>query len=77
MYNEFLVFTGLPTTVDYMPSADLRNKFKYKIKVVYGVKSRDSAVGIVTEYGLDDQGVGVRVPIKSRIFSSLCGPDRL
>jgi hypothetical protein len=27
-------------------------------------KSRDSAVGIATGYGLDDRGVGVRVPVK-------------
>jgi hypothetical protein len=31
--------------------------------------SRDGAVGIATGYGLDDRGVGVRVPIGSRIFS--------
>jgi hypothetical protein len=32
--------------------------------------SRNSAVGIAIGYGLDDQGVGVRVPMGSRIFSS-------
>jgi hypothetical protein len=37
--------------------------------------SRDSAVGIATGYGLDDQGVGVRVPVGSRIFSSPRRPD--
>jgi hypothetical protein len=31
----------------------------------------DSAVGIATGYGLDGRGVGVRVPVGSRIFSSL------
>jgi hypothetical protein len=35
--------------------------------------SRDSSVGIATSYGLDDQGVGVRVPVKS----SPNRPDRL
>jgi hypothetical protein len=40
------------------------------------VGSRDSTVGILTGYGLDDRGVGVRVPIKSRIFSSSRRPDR-
>jgi hypothetical protein len=39
--------------------------------------SRDSAVGIVTGYGLDDRGVGVRVPVGSRTFSSPRRPDRL
>jgi hypothetical protein len=38
--------------------------------------SRDSVVGIATGYGLDDQGVGVRVVIGSRIFSSPRRPDR-
>jgi hypothetical protein len=31
---------------------------------------RDSVVGIATKYGLDDRGVGVRVPVGSKIFSS-------
>jgi hypothetical protein len=39
--------------------------------------SRDSAVGIATGYGLDDRGVGVRVPVGLRIFSSPCRPDWL
>jgi hypothetical protein len=34
-------------------------------------------VGIVTGYGLDDRGVGVRFPVGSRIFSSPRRPDRL
>jgi hypothetical protein len=39
--------------------------------------SRDSVVGIATSYGLDDRGVGVRVPIGSGIFSYPNRPDRL
>jgi hypothetical protein len=39
--------------------------------------SRDSVVGIATGYGLDNRGVGVRVPIGSRIFSSPRRPGRL
>jgi hypothetical protein len=39
--------------------------------------SRDSAVGIATGYGLDDYGVGVRVSVGVRIFTSLCRSDRL
>jgi hypothetical protein len=31
----------------------------------------------VTGYGLDDRGVGVRVPVGSRIFSSPRRPERL
>jgi hypothetical protein len=36
----------------------------------------NSAVGIATGCWLDDQGVGVRVPVGSRIFSSSRRPDR-
>jgi hypothetical protein len=36
-----------------------------------------SRAGIATTYGLDDRGVGVRVPVESRIFSSPDRPDRL
>jgi hypothetical protein len=39
--------------------------------------SRDSAVCIATGYGLDDRGVGVRVPVGLRIFSTPRRPDRL
>jgi hypothetical protein len=31
----------------------------------------------MTDYGLDDRRVGVRVPIKSRMFTSPCRPNRL
>jgi hypothetical protein len=34
------------------------------------IRSRDGVVGIATGYGLDDRGVGVRVPVESRIFFS-------
>jgi hypothetical protein len=34
-------------------------------------------VGVGTAYGLDDRGVGVRVPIGSRIITSPSRPDRL
>jgi hypothetical protein len=34
-------------------------------------------VDMATGYGLDDRGVGVRVPVGSRIFSSPRRPDRL
>jgi hypothetical protein len=39
-------------------------------------RSRDSAFGIVTGYGLYDRGVGVRVPVGSWTFSSPQRPDR-
>jgi hypothetical protein len=40
-------------------------------------RSRDSIVGIATDYRLDNRGVGVRVPVGSRIFSSPQCPDWL
>jgi hypothetical protein len=36
--------------------------------------SQDSSVGIATGYGLGDRGVGVRVPVGSRIFSTSSRP---
>jgi hypothetical protein len=39
-------------------------------------RSQDSAVGTVTGYGLDGRGVGVWVPVRARLFSSPCHPDR-
>jgi hypothetical protein len=44
---------------------------------ISGWRSRDSVVGIATGYGLDDRGVGVRVLVGSRIFSSPRRPDLL
>jgi hypothetical protein len=38
-------------------------------------KSRDSAVGTATGYGLDCRGVGVRVPV-GEMFSSPRRPER-
>jgi hypothetical protein len=40
------------------------------------IRSRDSIVGIVTSYRLDDLRVGVPVPVVSRIFSSPRRPHR-
>jgi hypothetical protein len=45
--------------------------------ILHLLRSRCSAVGIVTSYGLDDWGLGVRVPAGWRIFSSPNRPDRL
>jgi hypothetical protein len=32
--------------------------------------NRDSAVGIATAYGMDDQGIGVLVPVGAKNFTS-------
>jgi hypothetical protein len=51
--------------------------FQINDVMCYSCRSRDSAVGITTGYGLDDRRVGVRVPVMSRTFSSQCHPDRI
>jgi hypothetical protein len=38
--------------------------------------SRGIVVGVATAYRLDDRGVQARIPIGSRIFTSLYRPDR-
>jgi hypothetical protein len=39
--------------------------------------SHGSAVGIMTGYVLDDRGIGVRVPVGSRILTSPYRPHRV
>jgi hypothetical protein len=46
------------------------------IRYLPNVGSRERSVGIETGCGLDGRGVGVRVPVGSRIFSSPHRPDR-
>jgi hypothetical protein len=41
-----------------------------------GCRSRESAVGIATAYGLDGRGIGDRVPVYVRFFLSPRRPDR-
>jgi hypothetical protein len=43
--------------------------FSYTLYISYVLYpgSRDSLVGIATGYGLEDRGVGIRVPVVSRI----------
>jgi hypothetical protein len=51
---------------------------KNYLGVVYLIGlNRDSAVCKATGYGLDDRGVGVRVSVGSRIFSTPRRPDGL
>jgi hypothetical protein len=54
--------------------------FRLFLKIVHGKEvTRDSEVGIAitNNYGLEDRGVGVRVPVGPRIFSSQRRLDRL
>jgi hypothetical protein len=55
--------------------ADTGNE--YLLNLTTDQVSWDSSVGIATGYGLNDRGVGVRVPVGSRIFTSPCLSDRL
>jgi hypothetical protein len=48
----------------------------YKCIYVYIFCSRDSVVGIVTGYWLDDREPGIRVPVGLRMFSPPRRPDR-
>jgi hypothetical protein len=47
------------------------------IVLPFCVRSQDGVVGIATGYRLNNQGVGVRVPVGPRIFSTICHPDCL
>jgi hypothetical protein len=40
-------------------------------------RRRDRSVGIATDYGMDDGGVRVRVPVGSKMFSTPQCPDGL
>jgi hypothetical protein len=51
--------------------------FWYSLPNYAGPRSRGSVVGISTGYGLDDWGIGVRVRVWSRIFSSSRRRDRV
>jgi hypothetical protein len=65
-----------PVTDFHERHATLRSSHPSILCISYGVNgSRDSVVGIATDCGLDDRGVGVLVG--SRISSSLHRPDRL
>jgi hypothetical protein len=47
------------------------------VSIISSFGGRDSVVGIATGYGLEDRGVGVWVPVGSRIFSSPRRPEWL
>jgi hypothetical protein len=53
-----------------IPANRLRIAVFFSIPNRLNIGSLDSSVGIATGYRLDDRGVGVRVPVGSRIFST-------
>jgi hypothetical protein len=61
------VFTGV----------GISNHINFLVNIRAYERNQDSVVSIATNYGLDDRGIGVRVPVVSRIFSSPLCPDRL
>jgi hypothetical protein len=44
---------------------------------IFAISLRALGIGIATGYGLDEKGIGVRVPVGLRIFSSPRRPDRV
>jgi hypothetical protein len=62
--------SNLPTTV----KTAILTSYPTSVVNLTQVRSRDSAVSIASGYGLDDRGIGVRVPVMSRIFSSPRSP---
>jgi hypothetical protein len=54
---------------------EAEHSFLSNTEVIHG--NRDKIVDIATGYWLDDRGVGIRVPVGSRIFSSPRRPNRL
>jgi hypothetical protein len=77
MNNELCTFCVRKTQMWTHKTQEAYVTPEFRFEWVYITESRDSAVGIATGYGLDDRGVGVRVPVGSRIFSSPRRPDRL
>jgi hypothetical protein len=80
--NELIIYSDVllaphPTPKLEDPLSAVRDCLWINSQLLSVPRSRDSVVGIATSYGLDDLGVGVRVPVGSRIFSSADPPDRL
>jgi hypothetical protein len=47
-------------------------RISYRFHLYHTYFCGDRAFGITTGYGLDDRGIGVRVPVRPRILFSLC-----
>jgi hypothetical protein len=77
--KQYAIKTYVEVQVEHAPRIrNLSSITRFLLPSFYDVyRSMDSVVGIATSYGMDDRGVGVRVPVGSRIFSSPNCPDRL
>jgi hypothetical protein len=60
-----------------LPSVGATRKKKTTTTTTTTIMCWASVVGIATGYGLDGRGVGLQVPVGSRIFFSPRRPDRL
>jgi hypothetical protein len=78
-----LISSGKQTRISHMRNIVFEVPKTYILSFIKFIKlrkckiSRDSSVSTATGYGLDDTGLGVRVPVESRIFSSPRRPNQL
>jgi hypothetical protein len=79
------VYFGLSNTFDIIPPTLLLPRKHVLLGTFHSyiswshsflANSRDSTICIATDYGLGNRVVGVRVPVRERIFSSPRHPDR-
>jgi hypothetical protein len=71
------LFSPVKSAMFKLLSMKRHHKLHYLYRILRCFGSGDSAVGIATDYGLDDRRVGVRIPVGSRIFTFPQCPDRL
>jgi hypothetical protein len=76
IYNYECLLRGIVTSLHLHRNPLLTYVQNYFSQTPY-MWSRDNAVGIATGYWPNGRGVGVRVPVASRIFSSPRRPDWL
>jgi hypothetical protein len=71
MHNNSIALPGLQVKQHKEEYEDYDNLCVIILTIMFNSCSQDSVVGIATGYGLDDKGVGIRVPVESRVFSRL------
>jgi hypothetical protein len=80
MYNYLINYHWKQTATNRMESdtpVSSHDRVFLHLHYFQELLPRDSAVGIANSYRLDERGVGVRVPVGSRIVSAPRRPDRL
>jgi hypothetical protein len=75
--QEKVVASGGNRSLVFQHVANFFTLWAFPSHIKTFLPSLNSAVGIATGYGLDDEGVGVRVQVGAVIFLSPRGPDRL